>query len=57
MGNWAQGLGCKEGKGEVEIDFERQLRGLPAQSSGGNLKELTLLSEITPLGQSGLGVL
>lgn len=41
----AQSLECKEGKEEVEIDFERQLRGLPTQRSGGNLRSL-LLSEI-----------
>lgn len=35
MENLAQGLGCKEGKGEVDIDFERQGGGLPTQSSGG----------------------
>lgn len=29
----------KEGKGEVEIDSERQLKGLPTQSSGEDLKE------------------
>ena len=39
MGNLTQGLGWKEGKREVEIDFQRQPRGLPIPNWGGNLQE------------------
>lgn len=48
MGKLAQGLACKEGEREVEIDSEKQLRGLPIQSSGGDPMEADSSEDITP---------